>query len=427
MDSCVPNFGANGSRAEGSPGSMMNRLACGLDLLLWGSSDLNLEDLPPHGSETWQWFISAVPRAMRAPLVADPTTEQAFRALTCRDDDVFVVGYPRCGLSWVHALCFHVLRSDDNGKLPFEPTSVVGGRGPVYHDQPPTRWTHADVSAQARPRLLSSHCAVGRLPATFLASKARLVLIDRDPRDVVVSTFFRLKRLGSKFRALECHDARLKELADACEELTLERTFDDFDSEKRTSLALGMDAGQEDHVSRKRSSTIDVSELDYGDYYNWHARYATLAAALNDRVLWLHYEDLAADPVGAAERVHAFLMDAPPAPEKAVAAARFAAFDQVAARGDDALRKGVVGDHKIYLSQEHWDAVAHQVCRRLGPHEAMGYQAARLVVDTPAALKRVPKSRRKAVKALTQTTRRAPADSWDLPPPEPAAKGWFAR
>ena len=58
----------------------------------------------------------------------------------------------------------------------------------------------------------------------------------------MVSTFFRLKRLGQKFRALECHDARLKELADACEALTLERCYDDFDAQK-TSLCMSA-AGQ---------------------------------------------------------------------------------------------------------------------------------------------------------------------------------------
>ena len=228
MDSCLST---SGRASPGSPTTMIGRLACGFDLLLWGSGDVSLEDLPPHGSETWQWFISSNPKAMRAPLVADPKTEAAFRMLRCRDDDVFVCSYPRCGLSWAHALSWHLLRSNESGQLPFrDATSVVGGRGPVYPDQPPTKWTHQDVSAQAHPRLLSGHCAVGRLPPSFLGSKARLIIIDRDPRDAMVSTFFRLKRLGQKFRALECHDARLKELADACEALTLERCYDDFDS-----------------------------------------------------------------------------------------------------------------------------------------------------------------------------------------------------
>merc|ERR1719271_1202040 len=117
----------------------------------------------------------------------------------------------------------------------------------------------------------------------------------------MVSTFFRLKRLGQKFRALECHDARLKELADACEALTLERTYDDFDSQK-TSLALGMD-DNDDYQTRKRSATEDVSELDYGDYYAWHAQHASLASQLGSRVLWLHYEDLSTDPHGVCARV----------------------------------------------------------------------------------------------------------------------------
>ena len=145
--------------------------------------------------------------------------------------------------------------------------------------------------------------------------------------------------------------------------------------------------------------------------------------------MWLHYEDLSTDPHGVAEKVHAFLVNKPATSDKIDEAVRFASFDETAARGDDALRKGVVGDHKIYLSREHWDAVAHQCCRRLGGYEAMHYQIARLVQDVPSALKRVPKSKRKAVKALSQQTRREPSDSWDLPAPGStrASSSWFKR
>ena len=161
------------SGLTGSPTTMMGRLACGFDLLLWGSGDVSLEDLPPHGSETWQWFISSNPRAMRAPLVADPKTEAAFRMLRCRDDDVFVCSYPRCGLSWAHALSWHLLRSNESGQLPFrDATSVVGGKGPVYHDQPPTKWTHQDVSGPGAPATIIRALCCGRLPPSFLTIKS---------------------------------------------------------------------------------------------------------------------------------------------------------------------------------------------------------------------------------------------------------------
>ena len=60
----------------------------------------------------------------------DPKAERQFRAFPCAADDVFVCAYPRCGLSWAHALTFHLCRSDEDGELPFsDATRVVGGRG----------------------------------------------------------------------------------------------------------------------------------------------------------------------------------------------------------------------------------------------------------------------------------------------------------
>ena len=83
-------------------------------------------------------------------------------------------------------------------------------------------------------------------------------------------------------------------------------------------------------------------------------------------MLWLHYEQLQDDTAAAARRVFSFLYPTEPRPSgaKIDAAVRFAAFGPTAARGDDALRKGVVGDHAIYLSKEHWDAMAARCAKR---------------------------------------------------------------
>ena len=195
-EGCLP-VSASGRSASGDHG-MMSRLACGMELLFFGEP---LDDLPANANETWSWEIATEPVALQKPPVKHTKGLAQFRRLSCRSDDVFVCSYPRCGLSWAHALAFHLCRSDEDGSLPYDATRVVGGRGPVLPDTPPTRWSLSDVERQDAPRVFSSHAAVADLPASFAASGARLIVVDRDPRDALVSAFFRLKRLGAKFRA----------------------------------------------------------------------------------------------------------------------------------------------------------------------------------------------------------------------------------
>ena len=152
------------------------------------------------------------------------------------------------------------------------------------------------MERQQRPRVVSSHARAGRLPKTFERSGARLLIVDRDPRDALVSTFFRLKRLGQKLRALECHDARLGAAADACEKLTLETVFDDFNA---GGADLALDFDQEAAVPASAvwppgaaaaaparddaaAAADDDAGLEYGDYYDWHADHGKVADALGE-------------------------------------------------------------------------------------------------------------------------------------------------
>ena len=169
-------------------------------------------------------------------LVVGPKTEAAFRMLRCRDDDVFVCSYPRCGLSWAHALSWHLLRSNESGQLPFrDATSVVGG-GPVYHDQPPTKWTHQDVSAQAHPRLLWATAPL--VVAPELPTRASSTDRHRPgPEGCGGVDVLPIETIGQSSGARSATTPALKELADACEALTLERCYDDFDAQKDVARA----------------------------------------------------------------------------------------------------------------------------------------------------------------------------------------------
>lgn len=448
-EGCIP-VSRSGGDSQGA--STMSRLACGMELLFFGSP---LDELPQNGNETWQWEIATSPRALQKPPVLHKKGLERFRALALDREDVLVCSYPRCGLSWAHALVFHLCRSDEDGALGFDAARVVGGRGPVLPDAPPTRWNLGDCERQEAPRIFSSHAAVPDLPDAFKRGGARLVVIDRDPRDALVSSFFRLKRLGAKFRALECHDGRLGQAATSCEALTLERVFDDFNDDGRGSASLTHDfepIGA--RYSEERTSLDAASQLasafslsvekvevretprvaapgEYGDYYSWHRDHARHAEDLGeDRVLHIHYERLQESPEAVARDVYAFLFPTESAPSDAKIdlAVHFASFAQTAARGDDALRKGVSGDHRIYLSKEHWDALAVKGAKRLCEEDKCAYQAARLVADCPRAIKAVPMNRRPAIAEAQKQAAMVVGRDWagtsiSLPDGEGGARG----
>lgn len=96
-----------------------------------------------------------------------------------REDDVFVVTYPRSGTTWMQFI-LHQLLTD--GAMDFQ------------HISEPVPWferslaagylSPADVEALPSPRLFKSH-----LPRAWVPAGVRVVLVERDVRDVALSYF----------------------------------------------------------------------------------------------------------------------------------------------------------------------------------------------------------------------------------------------
>ena len=112
-EGCIP-VSRSGGDSQGA--STMSRLACGMELLFFGSP---LDELPQNGNETWQWEIAPSPRALPKPPVLHTKGLERYRALALDREDDLVCSDPRCGLSWAHALVFHLCRSDEDGALGF--------------------------------------------------------------------------------------------------------------------------------------------------------------------------------------------------------------------------------------------------------------------------------------------------------------------
>lgn len=166
-----------------------------------------------------------------------------------RDDDVWVVTYPRSGTTWTLFLV-HLLRS--GGALDFEHLTSVA---PWFErDLALGHTTAAALDERASPRLFKSH-----LPHAEGPPRGRVLYVERDGRDVALS-FFHL------YRAYLGYDG-------------------DFDAFFSRFLA---------------------GDLQYGSWRDYTAAWRR-AARDDPRVLFLRYEDMKQDLAREVRRIAGFL------------------------------------------------------------------------------------------------------------------------
>nr|XP_023399838.1 sulfotransferase family cytosolic 2B member 1 [Loxodonta africana] len=106
-----------------------------------------------------------------------------------RDDDIFIVTYPKSGTNWMIEIVSLILKDGDPSWI----RSV-----PIWERAP---WCETIVGAfslpdQSRPRLMSSHLPIHIFTKAFFNSKAKMIYLVRNPRDVVVSLYHYSKIAG---------------------------------------------------------------------------------------------------------------------------------------------------------------------------------------------------------------------------------------
>ncbi|XP_003801608.1 sulfotransferase family cytosolic 2B member 1 [Otolemur garnettii] len=106
-----------------------------------------------------------------------------------RDDDIFIITYPKSGTTWMIEILSLILKDGDPSWI----RSV-----PIWERAP---WCETIMSAfslpdQASPRLMSSHLPIQIFTKAFFSSKAKVIYLGRDPRDVVVSLYHYSKIAG---------------------------------------------------------------------------------------------------------------------------------------------------------------------------------------------------------------------------------------
>uniref|UniRef100_O35400-2 Isoform 2 of Sulfotransferase 2B1 n=2 Tax=Mus musculus TaxID=10090 RepID=O35400-2 len=106
-----------------------------------------------------------------------------------RDDDIFIVTYPKSGTNWMIEIVCLILKDGDPSWIRSEP---IWQRAP---------WCETIISAfnvldRPSPRIMSSHLPIELFTKAFFSSKAKVIYVGRNPRDVVVSLYYYSKIAG---------------------------------------------------------------------------------------------------------------------------------------------------------------------------------------------------------------------------------------
>lgn len=106
-----------------------------------------------------------------------------FENFQFNDDDVFAVTYPKSGTTWMQQILPLILSGGD-----LTPVQTI----PNWDRVP---WLEETRAAEVMdkltpPRIMVSHMPYELMPASFFKSKAKVIYVARNPKDVMVSSFF---------------------------------------------------------------------------------------------------------------------------------------------------------------------------------------------------------------------------------------------
>ncbi len=169
-------------------------------------------------------------------------SDMSGRGLDVRQDDTFIVSYPKSGNTWVRFLIASLLHPES--ATDFENIDV---RCPTIY-----KATNNELRALPGPRVLKSH-------EYFDPRYPRVINVVRDPRDVLISYFYYLRRKGAA-----------------------------------------------DSIGRFAEKFMTGQLNDFG---TWHENVSSWMAARGERegFLLVRYEDLLRDGVGELARIAEFL------------------------------------------------------------------------------------------------------------------------
>ncbi|KAI4893835.1 hypothetical protein NFI96_020824 [Prochilodus magdalenae] len=106
-----------------------------------------------------------------------------FQAFKVEDEDIFAVTYPKSGTTWMQEIIPSLLNGGD-----LTPVESI----PNWDRMPWLEETRAALVMDklSAPRAMVTHMPYHLMPSTFFSSKAKVIYIARNPKDVLVSSFY---------------------------------------------------------------------------------------------------------------------------------------------------------------------------------------------------------------------------------------------
>ncbi|XP_057618581.1 bile salt sulfotransferase 2-like [Chionomys nivalis] len=128
----------------------------------------------------YNWFEGIPFRAIR---FKKEIIEEIRNNFVMRDEDTVIVTYPKSGTHWlIEIVC--LIQTKGNPK--WIQSVPIWERSPWIE----TQLGYSIVISKEGPRLISSHLPFHLFPKSFFSSKAKILYFIRNPRDVLVSSYF---------------------------------------------------------------------------------------------------------------------------------------------------------------------------------------------------------------------------------------------
>uniref|UniRef100_H0Y072 Sulfotransferase n=2 Tax=Otolemur garnettii TaxID=30611 RepID=H0Y072_OTOGA len=100
-----------------------------------------------------------------------------------KDEDVLIITFPKSGTNWLIEILCLIYSKGDTKWIQSVP---IWERSPWIESEP----GFAFANDREGPRLLSSHLPIHLFPKSFFSSKAKVIYVIRNPKDIIVSGYF---------------------------------------------------------------------------------------------------------------------------------------------------------------------------------------------------------------------------------------------